>query len=341
MNNYSNYNKDPERLHQSVYIKTEQALSYEKNKANPNWKVELEQALRKVLRLPDAPALPPTVVVESETVTDDYKEIRFLYESEPEYFVPAHLLIPTAGTAPYPVIVCIQGHGTGMHNSLGRTEDGKPSDDTQGAYALQAIEQGYAALVFEQRALGESGGDPAFAEHSGKCYMAAAQAMLLGRTLVGERVFDVMRALDVLKDLPDIDQERIACMGNSGGGTTAFYATCLDKRIRAAMVSCSLCSYKGSIFSIRHCICNYVPDALAYFELHDLAALIAPRKLEIVAGREDKIFPLEEMRKSYKVIEAIYAEENAKENTVFLVGEGGHQFYPEESWQGFSKLTDW
>ena len=335
------YNKNPEQLHQFVYSYVEPALSFEKNKDNPNWREELEQALRKVLRLPALPSEPPTVIIKSETTAENYRETRFLYESEPGYFVPAHLLIPTSGTAPYPVVVCIQGHGTGMCQSLGRTADGKPSENTEGAYAIQAVKQGYAALVFEQRALGESGGDPLFAEQSGKCYMAAAQALLLGRTLVGERVFDTMRALDAVNEFSEIDQNRIGCMGNSGGGTTAFYVACLDKRIQAAMVSCSLCSYKGSIFSIRHCICNYVPDALTFFELHDLAALIAPRKLEVVAGKEDKIFPLDEMEKSYQIIEDIYAREGVKENTVFLVGKGGHQFYPEKSWQGFSQLTGW
>ena len=43
--------------------------------------------------------------------------------------------------------------------------------------------------------------------------------MMLGRTMIGERCWDVSRAIDVLEALPEVDAARIAVMGNSGGGT--------------------------------------------------------------------------------------------------------------------------
>ena len=72
--------------------------------------------------------------------------------------------------------------------------------------------------------------------------------LLLGRTMIGERVWDVSRANDALGAFPEVDVDRVACMGNSGGGATTFYAACLEPRIRVAMPSCSVCTYRDSIF---------------------------------------------------------------------------------------------
>ena len=55
-------------------------------------------------------------------------------------------------------------------------------------------------------------------------------AIILGRTLIGERAWDVMRAIDVLSYFKELDLDVIT--GNSGGGTASFYSACLDERIK-------------------------------------------------------------------------------------------------------------
>jgi len=114
-------------------------------------------------------------------------------------------------------------------------------------------------------------------------------ALLLGRTMIGERVGDVSRAIDFLETQPEIDCARIGCMGNSGGGTVTYYASAYDERIKAAMPSCSVCTYWDSIGSNFHCLDNYLPGVLKYFDIGDIAALNSPRKL-VVVGVEDDIF---------------------------------------------------
>ena len=102
---------------------------------------------------------------------------------------------------------------------------------------------------------------------------------MLGKTVVGERVWDVMRGIDLLQEQPEVDAGRIACMGNSGGGTVTFYAACLEERIGLAVPSCMFCTYADSIMRIRHCGDNYLPGMLRVAEIGDLAGLIAPRRL--------------------------------------------------------------
>jgi dienelactone hydrolase len=251
-------------------------------------------------------------------------------------------------------VICVQGHSSGAHLSFGETR--YPGDEASLAedrdYAVQAVRHGYHAFVLEQRAFGERM-DSRPPEQRGhydyenpftdeRCRHQAMVALLLGRTLVGERVADVSRAIDLLQALPEVDSTRIACMGNSGGGTVSYYAACLDDRIAAVMPSCAVCSYESSIGRIDHCSDNYLPGALQYFDMPDLAGLIAPRPLVVVAGRRDPIFPYDGIRESVDTIRRIYRRWGPGEDKriAFYTGEGGHRFYA-EAWNSFRAVTGW
>lgn len=116
-------------------------------------------------------------------------------------------------------------------------------------------------------------------------------ALLVGRTMIGERCWDVSRAIDLALTYAAIDGQRILCTGNSGGGTTTYYAACMDDRIQVAMPSCAVCSFADSIAAMFHCQCNFIPGIAKYMDMGDMAAAIAPRKLIVINGKEDPIFP--------------------------------------------------
>lgn len=64
----------------------------------------------------------------------------------------------------------------------------------------------------------------------------------------------------------------------------------------------------------------------------DLGCLIAPRKLIVVCGVEDDIFPVAGVEKSYEIIKTIYEHIGHRENCRLVKGNGGHQFYPDDVW---------
>jgi hypothetical protein len=88
---------------------------------------------------------------------------------------------------------------------------------------------------------------------------------------------------------------------------------------------------------MRHCACNFVPNIRLFFDMGDLAGLIAPRPLVIVSGREDPIFPQPGVRKAYKEARRMYAGAGAPENLQLLVGEGGHRFYADLGWKAMNR----
>lgn len=318
-------------------------LRYSEDRDFDAWREELRAKLRELLG--DEPErVPLNVRVEWTDETEDYKEYRFVYDSEPETSVPAHLLVPKRAKKPCPVVICLQGHSTGMHISLGRAVYDKDDSSGDRDFALQIISEGYAALVIEQRAFGERISQRIINHnpyYRTTCYLPAMAASLLGRTLIGERVWDISRAIDAMAEFPEIDTDRVACMGNSGGGTATYYAACIDERIKIAMPSCAVCSFSQSIGTLYHCACNYVPLLGKYVDMGDLAGLIAPRPLVVVAGAKDTGFLLPGVESEYEVIKKIYARAGVPDACELVVGSEGHRFYADPSWDVFRRLSGW
>ncbi len=270
-----------------------------------------------------------------------FDEIRFRFESEPDFFVPAHLLLPKGiykSGKKLPVVIGLQGHSTGMHISLGRAKYDGDEETISGGdrdFCIQAVARGYAAVAMEQRGFGElEGALPG----GGRCDQNAVQALMLGRTMIGERAHDVSCLIDALGHIAECDTERVGLMGNSGGGTATYYTACIEPRIKVAMPSCAFCSLHDSIFSLRHCVCNYIPSLYKYFEMGDLALLIAPRPLIVVCGKDDPIFPLAGVQREFAKVEKIYEAMGVPNNCALVIGQEGHRFYAAQSWPVYAEM---
>jgi len=278
------------------------------------------------------------------TRTDDprFDEIRFVFDSEEEATVPCHLLMPKNAPANLPLMICVQGHSTGMHISLGRAV--YPGDENEATcgdrdFALQSVARGFATLAIEQRGFGERKGDSTARTN---CQQICSQAILMGRTVVGERCFDVSCAIDIIKKyFPNIDTDRVALMGNSGGGETTLFAAAMDTRICAAMPSGVFSGLYDSIGAQLHCLCHYLPGLMKYFDMSELAALVAPRPLVVVNGETDPGFPVGGARREMERAKEYYRAAGAADQIAHVVGPEGHRFYADLSWPVFLKLLNW
>jgi len=306
-------------------------LSFEEGMDLAEWKKEAKAKLTELLGLP-LKECEPKLEVEYKKEQENCTEYRFTVETEPDYLVPCHLLVPK-GAKKAPLTICLSGHGNGMHVALGVAKNEEDEKTLKGwhhrAMAPRAIKEGRCALVIEARNFGESS-----LEGIGtSCTEASKIAILIGRTVIGERVWDAMKILDaVAENFSEVDMTDIVCTGNSGGGTATYYLAAMDERITAAAPSCSICSYEASIAAMPHCLCNHVPSIRRYFEMPDLAGLIAPRKLVIAAGVEDRIFPIEPTIEGFEKIKLIYKAAGAEQNCALEIGEKGHLNYADQLW---------
>lgn len=304
-----------------------------------SWQKDAENKLKELLGFSFEPC-EALFKIELEEEHDTYKEIRFTFQSEEGYFVPCHLLIPNGAKKRIPLVLCLQGHSTGMHISLGRAKYEGDENLISGGdrdFAIGAVKRGYAALAIEQRAMGECGsgenGAPA-------CHVSTMANLLIGRTTIAERVWDIMKAIDMAVEhfSETIDKDNIICLGNSGGGTATFYASCLEKRIKTAIVSCAFASFDDSIAAMFHCTCNFIPNIRKYFDMGDLAGLIAPRNLIIVSGIKDSIFPIESAKAQFEIAEKLY--KNTKGKCVHVKGNEGHRFYYDDAWKAYDEMIN-
>jgi dienelactone hydrolase len=241
-----------------------------------------------------------------------YRREKFIFQSRPGLFVLGYLLTPAQGQAPHCAVICLPGHGRGVDDIVGIDDKGQPRTDKAGYqhdFALQVVEHGMAAVAIEQLAFGCRRDERTRARNLGtsSCQPSAGAAFLMGETMIGWRVYDVMRTIDWLETRPEIDAKRVGCMGISGGGTITTFASALEPRIRAALISGYLNTFRDSVFSIAHCIDNYVPGILEWCEMYDVAALIAPRPLFSESGERDNIFPVAATRASFERVQKIYA----------------------------------
>ncbi|PYT09853.1 MAG: acetylxylan esterase [Acidobacteria bacterium] len=274
---------------------------------------------------------------------NSYTREKIVFQSRDNLSVFGYLLLPEKVSSPVPAIVCLPGHGRGCDDIVGIAENGQQRESKSGYardFALQVVERGYAAFAIEQLAFGCRRDDAARKKGGGQssCQPAAGAALLFGQTMIGWRVWDVIRAIDYLLSRSEIDSSRIATMGISGGGTVSLFSAALDERIKVGVVSGYFNTFRDSILSLSHCIDNYVPGILNYIEMYDIAGLIAPRGLFIESGERDPIFPIHGSRKAFKKAQDIYSVFGSGKKIGHEVFDDEHVFYGKGAFE-FLKTT--
>jgi len=261
-----------------------------------------------------------------------YRREKFVFESRPGMSVLGYLLTPTKSRPPYASVVCVPGHGRGVDDIVGIDNKGQERTDKaeyQHDFAIQTVEHGMAAVAIEPLAFG-CRRDPVTRKKAlgtSACQPAAGAALLLGETMIAWRVYDVMRTIDWIETRRELEPRRVGCMGISGGGTCTVFSAALEPRIRAAMMSGYLNTFRDSIMSVSHCIDNYVPGILNWAESYDVAGLIAPRPLFAESGDQDPIFPIAASRASFARVKNVYEVFGAGDVVEHEVFRGPHSFW--------------
>lgn len=300
------------------------------------WQAQLRAKVSTLLGGFSAPRgdLAPVVLATAEK--DGYTQQKIEITSEPGVRLPVYVLTPHSGQAPYPTVIALNGHGSGVQEVIGEPQDEKVAAHIRQCnhdYGRQLAQQGFLVFAPEQRGFGERRETEDITQSSGQssCRQASMNALMLGRTMCGMRVWDVMRVIDFAEqhtgETGNADLTTLACVGLSGGGTVTTFATAMDPRITTAVVSGYFCTWQWSIMAMRHCEDNYIPGILQYAEMADIGALIAPRPLLIEAGTKDAIFPLPGVHDAHDKLAEVYVLLDAPERLALDVFEGEHQWH--------------
>ncbi len=226
-----------------------------------------------------------------------YQRDRIVFDTERTMSVPGYLLIPHArrDTAPGPAVLAIHGHGPGKSLVCGIDDQG-PGDD----YAHQLAMLGYVVLAPDLRGFGERA--DWMPPDKYQCDWDLVCATMAGVVPLERNLWDMQRALDVLVANPLVDPNRIAAVGLSYGATCTLFLTALDDRVRVAVVSGYLSSWRAAhTIPWNMCGSQVMVGQLGVLEHLDVAALVAPRPMLVESGTDDLIFPIASARRDGRV----------------------------------------
>jgi len=330
--------------HDLLVKKANPKLSFSGNDYD-TWKTSVKEKFTELLGLDVIAenACPLKYEIVEEEKMDGYLQQRIEFESEYGASVCFYILTPDGMKKgeKRPVVITLQGHNeSGVRSSIGDAicHERLDYDRGRGMFAVQSVKEGYVTVAIDQRGMGERKARNTLLRRvslepeSGNCYYEATTALALGRTLLGERCWDISRTIDLLKDFPQCDLDKIVITGNSGGGTASYYAACCDERIKLSVPSCAFCTYDESILKYYHCSCNYIPSSLRWFDMQDLSCLIAPRRLAIIAGKYDTGFKIAGVRRGFETVKKVYTAAGVPDNTRLIETEKGHWWCEDVVW---------
>jgi len=324
----------PTEYHKYLMDRQTPSMSYDGSDV-VQWQRKLRRKVRQLVGIGDEEKIPlnPKSIWKQDHRHGTIEKV--VVASEPYADLPMYVCLPKKAEPPYTFAVCLQGHTTGMHHSIGVERDDEHAPmkvEGDRDFAIGCMRRGIAALCIEQRSFGLRREQKQKAISNSGCHDATMHALMLGKTLLGERVYDVSRGIEYLKQRGDADKSRIGVMGNSGGGTISLFGAALLPDVAFVMPSCYFCTFRHSIMGIYHCADNYVPGLLKYAEMADVMGLFAPKPVVIVAGEKDPIFPIHAVRSSFKKLKQIYRAAGAANRCHLVVGKGGHRFYARDAW---------
>src|SRR5205085_6291716 len=147
-------------------------------------------------------------------------------------------------------------------------------------------------------------------------------------TPAGVECWNGVRGIDYLVDRPDVDPERIAVTGISGGGAATFWIAAADPRVKVA-VPVSGMSDLTSLVSHRvingHCDCMFLYNSMQW-PWATIATLIAPRPLLFVNSDADAIFPMDANERIINRLEGVYSLYGASDRVDAIVSIGGSDY---------------
>lgn len=227
-----------------------------------NWQVMVRNRIRQILgAFPEQNPLRTRLF--NQVWQDGMMLERVTFQSEPGITIPGLFIMPAEWKKPVPFVIYAGEWGKIQGIQSGFVED--------------MVKAGFGVLAIDVRGVGETATTD---------FEVATNLLMMDRQLFGQRVFDVIRAVDFLWErcyiAPQIDKGRLVVAGTGVGGLWALYAASLDERISAVVVQDSLYSYKCLL---DHSSCYpasvYLFNVLNNFDIPDVISTCVPRPVYI------------------------------------------------------------
>lgn len=274
----------------------------------------------------------------------DFLREKVLFSTSPHFRVPAYVLVPKKLNGRGPAIVDLHSHGgmflfgkekvmdlgenhVAMVDYHERNYDGRPT-------ATALVRRGYVVITIDALFFGERrvllDADLKAGWERSKYSLEQVRQLnqqcrskestlvksmaFAGLTWPGIVFWDDIRTVDYLVSRPEVDPERLGCLGISMGGYRSLFLSGLDSRIRAGCVVGFMSTVDPMLRAHvdTHSNVHFLPAIHQYLDWPDIVALHAPKPLLVQQCEQDRLFPLAGMHESVDKIAAIYDKVGAK-----------------------------
>ncbi len=252
---------------------------------------------------------------------EDYSVERIVFESRPDYLVPAVLFVPKNRKGKVPGILLPMGH----NQKAIRAKHYQRS-------AINLVKKGFVVLSWDPIGQGER--SQFFSKELNKSVIgggcsehmyASLPIILTGRSLANYFVWDGIRALDYLISREEVDSTRIGITGLSGGATATTFGAAFDSRIKVAAPSCYISGMRrifegtgpqGPEQNLTGTLANGV-------EYPDFIEVRAPKPFLVLTTTRD-FFSIQGARETEAEVEKVYKTFGAEDNFAWSEDDSTH-----------------
>ena len=276
--------------------------------APQEWNQRAEQVRRRILvsqgLWPMPQKTPLKSVIHGKLERETYTVEKVYFESFPGFYVTGNLYRPRKASGRVPAILCPHGHwpngrfhDKGTKQVRDEIERGEEQFPDSGRSHLQARCVQLARMgcvVFHYDMVGYADSTQIsfelahrFAVQRPQMNRAtdwglfSPQAESHLQSVMGLQTYNSIRAVDFLQSLPEVDRERIAITGASGGGTQSFVLAAIDPRIKVSVPAVMVSTAMQGGCTCENACCLRVGTGNV-----DFAALVAPRPQLLTAAND-------------------------------------------------------
>ena len=242
--------------------------------------------------------------------------------------LPVFVLKPHAPLPGRPGILALHGHGDFGYQTVagvsGGPELAAAIQKANYDYGRQLAERGYTVVAPNMTPFGRRRGR----EYSDTdpCAVTFVRMQLLGQLLMGNNLRDCLWAFEYLRGLPNVNSERLGCVGLSYGGRMAMLTAALEKRVRVCVVSGALNLMQERIENRYACGAQVIPGLLKYGDVPEILSLVAPRTLLLETGTEDRLIDSEWAGRGMQRLRKAYRAAGAGKQLLRDEFKGGHRW---------------
>jgi len=243
------------------------------------------------------------------------------------YTVPAYVLIPD-GPGPFPAVNVLHDHGA--HLFIGKEKMIRPLACEDSTVIRDADE--WVASLYEGQFVGDylakhgyvvfSADAPMWGERGqeegprrDRYDMIAGNMMMYGIDLSAYMTYDDISGTEFLAQMPEVDPNRIGCMGCSMGAYRAWMLSALSDRIKVGAAVCWLTTTDEQMsFNYGRTenggFANCFPGLRRWLDYPHVASIACPKPMLFINGTQDKLFPIPAVEKAFRIMHDVWRSQD-------------------------------